>query len=137
VEYRYDESRTARAGLCRCQRRRKEGGRPGGSASGELDWDGIIAYTVSATSWTWDYTEWNLDIPRLTALNAHWRLLPPVPLQLARIAASLGIKSSEAENSATPEGSDEQAESLVQNFPIAPAQPYMSAEEYLRRKAQG
>ena len=35
---------------------------------------------IAGTSWTWDYVEEQLDIPRLVALNRHWRKHPPTHL---------------------------------------------------------
>ena len=97
-----------------------------------------MAYTVGATGWTWDYVEWQLDIPRLLALNAHWSRLPPPSLQLARIAAALGLKPDAAPaTQATPAVREEQGASLMEMFPTAPAQPFLSAEEYLRQKTAG
>ena len=97
-----------------------------------------MAYTVSATGWTWDYVEWQLDIPRLLALNAHWSRLPPPALQLARIAAAIGLKSDAVPAApTTPAAQEEQAGSLMEMFPTAPAQPFLSAEEYLRQKNAG
>src|ERR1035437_579181 len=111
MEYRSNEYRGLVASVRGCKQRRCRRRSPeGGSASGELDWDGIMAYTASATGWTWDYIEWNLDIPRLVALNAHWQRLPPPALQLARIASFLGIKPMEVEpTKTTPGKNDDQA----------------------------
>lgn len=80
-----------------------------------------------------------MDIPRLSALNRQWRRLPPPALQLTRIAAALGVKHEEAPAPAHPPAlpaSEEQAARLLETFPTQPAQPYMSAEEYLRRRAE-
>lgn len=33
-----------------------------------------------------------MTFPRLRALNARWRAVPPAALQLARIASALGLK---------------------------------------------
>jgi len=95
-----------------------------------------MAYTASATGWTWDYVEWHLDIPRLVALNAHWRRFPPPVVQLARIAsmvgALLGIDSKpQPEQNRIEPASDEQNASLLGAFPLQPAQRYITAQEYL------
>lgn len=47
---------------------------------------------MTATGWTWDQVREQLDLPRLTALSKTWKVTPPSALQLARIAAFLGLK---------------------------------------------
>lgn len=84
-----------------------------------------------STGWTWDYCLWNLDIPRLCALNAYWRNSPPVHLM---VAAYLGIKPKEgAERS--PENAPEAPEHLeiFGSEPVA-APVFMSAKDYLKMK---
>ena len=33
--------------------------------------------------WTWDYTAWNVDLPRLRSLHKYWRRNPPVHVLVA------------------------------------------------------
>lgn len=36
-----------------------------------------------STGWTWDYVLQEVDIPRLEALNAYWKEMPPPHIMLA------------------------------------------------------
>jgi len=86
------------------------------------------------TGWTWDYIEWNIDLPRLTALNKQWKQLPPLPIQMARIANYLGYKPS-----IEPKKNDELSGNLahlVESMPMVSAPKILSPEEYLKRKEQ-
>jgi hypothetical protein len=33
--------------------------------------------------WTWDYVEWNVDLPRLRSLHKYWRRNPPIHVLVA------------------------------------------------------
>jgi hypothetical protein len=81
---------------------------------------------------------WQVDIPRLTALNAQWRRLPPPAIQLARIAAFLGFKPADpppaAPAGAAQEPSSDDMQALLAMMPTTTLPPVMSSEEYLRRK---
>lgn len=57
-----------------------------------MDWDALYAHLVTCTGWTWDYCRNHVDIPRLRALQAHWKHLPPPAISLRRIGQVLGIK---------------------------------------------
>ena len=86
------------------------------------------------TGWTWDYVEWNIDLPRLTALNHQWQILPPIALQMARITGYLGFKNN------VPQGSEEnnqEIESLLGTMPSGKAPEIMSPEEFLSKLKNG
>lgn len=93
----------------------------------------MIAHVCTSTGWTWDYCLWQLDIPRLGALSAQWRRLPPPTLQLARIALALGLSPADPVPVAPP---PEDMAAALEMFPTAPLPEVMKPEEYLRRKAQ-
>lgn len=90
--------------------------------------------------WTLDYTEWNLDIPRLADITAYWNDCPPAPVQLARIAARLGIgtgkDSPRGESGASPPGSwaPNDMSSLMENMPQGDAPVFISAAEFRKKK---
>ena len=33
--------------------------------------------------WEWDYTSWNVDLPRLRSMHKYWRVNPPTHLLVA------------------------------------------------------
>lgn len=77
-------------------------------------------------------------MPRLKALSAYWDSSPPQHIQLARIAAFLGIKTGKNEDAQeTPDG---QITELMQTFPTGELPKVMTPEEYLAKmesQAQG
>lgn len=89
---------------------------------------------VSATGWTWDYCEWQVDIPRLAALNRNWRRFPPPAIQLTRIAARLGIDTQPAPAAAMTESDNQQASMLMEMFPSGELPKILTPEEYLEQK---
>jgi hypothetical protein len=93
----------------------------------------------TATGWTWDYVLWNVDIPRLLALNAHWRLLPPASELLVRIGAVLGLKPRGAAAAAPAQPSsaadaDAEFDAELESMPLQPMPHILKPEEYLARK---
>lgn len=56
--------------------------------------------------WTWDYVEWNVDLPRLRSLHKYWRINPPVHVL---VAAYMQYKPKE-------EVSTEEADSQIAMF---------------------
>jgi hypothetical protein len=63
------------------------------------DWDSVYAYLIAATQWTWEYIDEFLTLPRLNALQKHWRRFPPVHMTAAAFA---GIKPPEDEKPTKP-----------------------------------
>ena len=49
----------------------------------------MYCFLISQTGWTWEYIDAHMDIPRLLAMNRHWRQHPPLQ---AMVQAYLGIK---------------------------------------------
>jgi hypothetical protein len=73
--------------------RPRGGGPPPPPRDPDIDpWDALYADVITLTGWTWDYIDAHMTFPRLRALNARWRDVPPPAMQLARIAAALGLK---------------------------------------------
>lgn len=48
---------------------------------------------MTNTGWTWHYVLNHCDLPTYQALSAWWEAVPPVPMQLRRIAQYLGLPS--------------------------------------------
>jgi hypothetical protein len=46
----------------------------------------VFAYVAAATGWTWEYIGECLTLPRLAALQKHWRDFPPVHIMVAAYA---------------------------------------------------
>lgn len=46
----------------------------------------MFAYVAAATGWTWEYIGECLTLPRLAALQKHWRVHPPVHIMVALFA---------------------------------------------------
>jgi hypothetical protein len=44
---------------------------------------------IEHTGWTWEYVDWNMDLPRLFSMSRYWRKHPSVR---AMVQAYLGIK---------------------------------------------
>ena len=59
-------------------------------------------------------------------------MLPPLPVQMQRIAAYLGYKNTV--ESVKPEEDKEELSRLMESMPVAPAVQVMSQEEYLKMK---
>jgi hypothetical protein len=98
-----------------------------------------MAHVCANTGWTWDYVEWQLDVPRLAALSAQWRQLPPPALQLARIARFLGLEVSVAASSPAAESPERPQDEtdLIDLFGTGPPLKVMSPEEYLAKRYAG
>ena len=86
------------------------------------------------TGWTWDYVEWHIDLPRLSALNYQWQILPPVALQMARVTNYLGYKNTFANQK---ENNNQELESLMSELPTGKPPEIMSPEEFLSKLKNG
>lgn len=75
---------------------------------------------ITLTGWTWEYVDAHMTFPRLRAMTARWRELPPAAMQLARIAAALGLKTQPAQ-AETPETFVNKAQSL--GMPVVQGRP--------------
>lgn len=95
----------------------------------------IVAHVCASIGWTWDYCLWQLDIPRLQALNTQWRRFPPPAVQLARIAMFLGLSATKPEAATESAISQDGVDAALDMFPTGPMPVVMSPDEYLRRKA--
>ena len=51
-----------------------------------------MAHVCACTGWTWDYVYWNVDLPRLKALNAYWLKQPPAHILLKVLAQDMRLK---------------------------------------------
>ena len=49
----------------------------------------MYCFLISQTGWTWEYIDAHMDIPRLIAMNRHWRQHPPLQVMVQNY---LGIK---------------------------------------------
>lgn len=47
---------------------------------------------MSGTGWTWQHVQHHCDLPQYLALCEWWREVPPVAIQLRRIATFIGLK---------------------------------------------
>jgi hypothetical protein len=43
----------------------------------------VYADVAASTGWTWEYIGQCMTLPRLAAMNAHWRKYPPVHVSVA------------------------------------------------------
>ena len=53
-----------------------------------FDYGAVIAHVCACTGWTWDYVAENVDLPRLSELNAYWADHPATHVM---VAAYLGL----------------------------------------------
>ncbi len=68
--------------------------------------------------WTWDYVEWNVDLPRLRSLQKYWGQNPPVHML---VAAYMQYKPSQGAKSKPSESvTDDQFAALMAAVPKNP-----------------
>lgn len=56
--------------------------------------------------YSFEYIDRHMTIPRLTALNAYWKVVPPMSVSVHGIALSLGVGSEDRARKAQEEGGD-------------------------------
>lgn len=47
---------------------------------------------MSECGYTWEYIDMHMTIPKLIALIARWKIVPPLAVTLAGIASALGVE---------------------------------------------
>jgi hypothetical protein len=62
----------------------------------------VYAWIAASTSWTWEYIGQCLTLPRLFAMNDHWRVYPPVHISVAAFMGTGRRSSVTAANEAAP-----------------------------------
>ena len=76
----------------------------------------MYASVAAATGWTWEYIGQCLTLPRLRALDEHWRKYPPVHITLALFAGvTTKAKASMPQDDAA---NDAAVASYIQRMPI-------------------
>lgn len=88
-----------------------------------------------ATGWTWDRVCEDLDLIRLAALTKHWKTLPPPALQLARIAAALGIEPQDAPDRPDGAAPDDLSDRIAEfgDVPVVAKPQILTPEEFLKK----
>lgn len=71
----------------------------------------MVAEVVTATGWTWEYTQRHMDLHRYAAMQRLWRRSPPLQ---AMVQAYLGIDGEAVPLLGEPEPVDE--DQMVQAF---------------------
>lgn len=67
-----------------------QGTKPGGSGSGEIDWEQVICHFVCSTAMTPDEVEDQVTFARMEQFYKYWRKHPPTHIVAAAFA---GIKA--------------------------------------------
>ncbi len=70
--------------------------------------------------WTWDYVEWNVDLPRLRSLHKYWRRNPPTHVL---VAAYMKYEPKEDVVAKVTEGAEAMSGQLAAFMAMVPQKP--------------